>query len=170
MLFFMKKIYIALTLFLFACQSNKEIPVVEINQTLTNLTVVGAVEPLYILPIKSPFESRIDTGAQTSSIDAYNIKTFERDGKPFVSFYIKNKKSNESFRFEKEISRRTTITRTGKDEKRIVVILDVKFMGNSYKKEFSLNNRTAFEFQGLIGRNILQGNYIVDVSTTHTSY
>ena len=35
--------------------------------------VIGAVEPIYLLPMKSPFLSRIDTGATTSSLDAQDI-------------------------------------------------------------------------------------------------
>lgn len=42
--------------------------------------IIGAVEPIYILPMKSAFEARIDTGATTSSLDADDIREFERDG------------------------------------------------------------------------------------------
>ncbi len=167
----MKKIYLILTLFLMACQSSiDDQKIISERKNPTSLTTIGASEPLYILPMTTPFASRVDTGAQTSSIDAKNIKAFERDGKPWVSFTIANKDTQEQKTFEKEIARKTTITRTGADEKRFVVILDVKFMGKIFQKEFNLNNRKEFEFQGLIGRNILQGNFVVDVSKSNTSY
>ena len=47
--------------------------------------VIGAVERVYLPPMKSPFLSRIDTGATSSSLDAESIKIFERDGKSWVS-------------------------------------------------------------------------------------
>lgn len=32
-----------------------------------SLGIIGAVEPVYVLPMKAPFAGRIDTGAETSS-------------------------------------------------------------------------------------------------------
>ena len=34
-----------------------------------SLGVIGAVEPVYVLPMKAPLAARIDIGAETSSID-----------------------------------------------------------------------------------------------------
>ncbi len=42
--------------------------------------IIGAVEPIYMLPMKSAFLARVDTGATTSSIDVQNLKYFERGG------------------------------------------------------------------------------------------
>ena len=50
------------------------------------LKVIGEVEPVYFLPMKSPFLSRIDTGAETSSVDADHVVSFERDGEKWVAF------------------------------------------------------------------------------------
>ena len=49
------------------------------------LGIIGAVEPIYMLPMKTPFAARIDTGAENSSLDVDNMKTFERDGEKWVS-------------------------------------------------------------------------------------
>lgn len=167
----MKKCFILLSLFLSSCiaPTHQDAKVIPVNKTNT-LDVIGKLEPIYILPINVPFEARIDTGAQTSSIDAQNIKSFERDGEKWVSFEIVNDTSLEKHHFEKKIKRRTLITRTHKDEKRFVVEMDVKFANKIFQQEFSLNDREKFEYQVLIGRNILKGNFIVDVSVDHTYY
>lgn len=74
------------------------VPPVEIEApqpapTSHSLGIIGAVEPVYVLPMKMPFAGRIDTGAETSSIDASDIKTFERDGEKWVSFTIVNRET-----------------------------------------------------------------------------
>ena len=132
------------------------------------LGIIGQVEPVYFLPMKSPFPSRIDTGAETSSLDAYNIRTFERDGEKWVSFAMKNRETGEVHKFEKELVRKTTIKRSHKDEKRKVVLMNIKIGGQTLNAEFTLANRSDFEYQGLIGRNILTGRAIVDTALTNT--
>ncbi len=145
------------------------VPAVEVPQIKqTKLGVIGAVEPVYFLPMKSPFEARIDTGAENSSIDVTSMKTFERDGEKWVSFILKNDDTGEIHRFEKEIVRQTVIKRKHKDEKRLVVNMDVKFGNEIITAVFSLADREKFEYQALIGRNILTGRAIVDTSVSHT--
>ncbi|MBR1756145.1 MAG: ATP-dependent zinc protease [Alphaproteobacteria bacterium] len=130
--------------------------------------VIGAVERIYFLPMKSPFTARVDTGATTSSIDADNIKRFERDGQKWVSFTLINRDTKEKTDFEKPLSRRVRIKRTGEEEHRLTVNLDVKMGRETFVAEFTLNERHDFEYQGLIGRNILSGRAVVDVSIANT--
>ncbi len=136
--------------------------------TKHSLGIIGAVEPVYVLPMKAPLAARIDTGAETSSIDVSNLKSFERDGDKWVSFTIVNRDTGETHRFEKEVVRQTTITRINVHEKRLVVMLDVKLGNEIVSAEFSLANREKFEYQALIGRNILTGRAIVDTALENT--
>ena len=130
--------------------------------------VIGAVERIYFPPMKSPFMARIDTGATTSSIDAENIKRFERDGQKWVSFTLINRETKEKMDFEKPLSRRVKIKRTGEEEHRVTVNMDVKMGKETFVAEFTLNERNDFEYQGLVGRNILSGRAVVDVSISNT--
>ena len=145
------------------------VPAVEVPQIKqTKLGVIGAVEPVYFLPMKSPFEARIDTGAENSSVDVTSLKTFERDGEKWVSFILTNDDTGETHRFEKKVIRQAVIKRKHKDEKRQVVNMDVKFGSEIITAIFSLADREKFEYQALIGRNILTGRAIVDTSVSHT--
>ncbi len=159
-----------------ACQSKPEpqtvfIPAIEVKakpQVKHPLGIIGATEPVYILPMKAPFQARIDTGAETSSIDVDEYHYFERDGEKWVSFKIKNAATGESHTFEKRLVRKITIRRIKQSEKRPMVRLDVKFGGQIIKALFSLAKRENFEYQALIGRNILTGRAIVDTSLSNT--
>lgn len=145
------------------------VPAVEIKRSVKHqLGIIGEVEPVYILPIKSSFLSRIDTGAQSSSIDAENIKTFERDGKKWVSFSVTNRETNEKQKFEKRIEEIKSIKRINGNEERLFVVLDIRIGNQTIKEKFSLAQRDKFDYQVLIGRNILTGRAIVDTSLKNT--
>ncbi len=130
--------------------------------------IIGAIEPFYILPMKSAFYARIDTGATTSSIDVQNLRRFERDGEEWVSFDVVNNRSNESYHFEKPIIKKVKIKRIEQEEHRVKVMLDIKIGGQKIKTEFTLAERADFDYQGLIGRSLLSGRYIVDTSLSYT--
>lgn len=159
-----------------ACQNNQIktpqiVPAVEVKQPETpkhSLGIIGATEPIYILPMKSPFYARIDTGAENSALDVSNLRTFERDGEKWVAFTMTNRETGEKHRFEKEVERHTTIKRINEHEKRVVVEMDVKFGSEIIKEKFSLADRSKFEYQVLVGRNILTGRAIVDTSLENT--
>ena len=137
-------------------------------QIKTNSKIIGAIEPVYFPPMKTPFYARIDTGAATSSIDVSNLEQFERDGEKWVSFDLTNRRNNETHHFEKKIHRQIAIKRYEENERRIVVLMKVKFGGEIINAQFSLAERDKFANQGLIGRNILTGRAIVDTSISHT--
>ena len=132
------------------------------------LGTIGAVEPIYFLPMKTPFQARIDTGAKTSSIDITNQKFFERDGESWVAFDLVNKQSGEKHSFEKKIVKQRAIKLIDGREERNIVVMDVKFGGKIMKSQFSLADRDKFDYQGLIGRNILTGLAVVDTSLSNT--
>lgn len=130
--------------------------------------IIGAVERVYLPPMKSAFLARIDTGATTSAFGADEVKQFERDGEKWVSFTIKNRETGETHTFEKPLVKEVTIRRAGENEQRLIVNMDVKMGGEKFKANFSVAERDKFEYQALIGRNILSGRAIVDVSVSNT--
>jgi hypothetical protein len=130
--------------------------------------VIGEVENIYLPPMKSAFQARIDTGATTSSIDVTDLKQFERDGDRWVSFTIENRETKEKQSFEKPLSKRIRIRRSGENERRPIVEMDVKMGGEKFKADFTLAERSKFDYQALVGRNILSGRAIVDVSVSNT--
>ena len=54
-------------------------------------TILGGIEKVSIDSIKQSFDARVDTGATTSSLNAVDVKEFERDGKNWVKFHLDDK-------------------------------------------------------------------------------
>jgi len=174
----MNKLFVMILILLVsACQSKQVVvPAVVHNVNTTqeiivekaHLPIIGEVEPIYFLPMKTPFLARIDTGATTSSLDAKDIVYFERDGERWVSFKLVNRKTKEEHAFEKKIERSFRVKRAGEDERRKAVKMEIKMGKEKFSAYFSLADREGFDYQGLIGRNVLTGRFIVDTSTSYT--
>ena len=174
----MRKLCLLIVLFtVSACQSKQVIvPAVVHNVSTTeevvvekaHLPIIGEVEPIYFLPMKSPFAARIDTGATTSSLDCQDVEYFERDGEKWVAIKLKNRKTGEEHVFEKKVERSFKVKRAGKDESRKAIKMDVKMGGEVFSAVFSIADRSNFDYQGLVGRNILTGRFLVDTSTSYT--
>jgi len=130
--------------------------------------IIGALEKIRILPANIIYDSRIDTGATTTSIHAGNIEFFERDGKKWVKFELQGEDKTEVV--EMKIKEFRNIKRHGApDQKRAVVTLHLVLGKVSQDVDVTLNDRSKFTYPGLIGRNFLKpNNIIVDVSKEYT--
>lgn len=136
----------------------------------TDISIIGEIEPVTILAAKSTFAARIDTGATTSSIDAQDIVRFERDGKSWVKFNLKDRKTGKVTLIESKLTRIVEIKRHGAEPQlRPAVKLKTKLGDKELNAEFTLADRSSFDFPVLIGRNVLSGNFIVDVSLKNST-
>ena len=109
--------------------------------------------------------ARIDSGAETSSLDARNITRFERDGSNWVRFDVPVPKTDEFVTMEKEISRRVKVIQSSADEadRRVVVELQFAIGDHQQVAEFTLTDRGHLSHTVLIGRNILRDVMLIDV-------
>lgn len=128
--------------------------------------VVGALEEIWLSALEVPVKARIDTGVQTSSLNARNIESFERDGKPWVRFEIVDPRTDEPVQVERKL-RRTIgfVQNEGSEPKRRPVVRMGIVIGDIREKaEFTLVERKREEYQALIGRSVLNDVMVVDVS------
>ncbi len=134
-----------------------------------HLPIVGAVEWARVDPPGLVMEARIDTGADTSSIHAEEIRLIERDGKRYVSFTLLDPASGEKVSLERRLQRRVRIKQQDEEtERRFVVQLWLTLGNHHAHVEVTLSDREEFEYPLLIGRNFLTDAMIVDVSRHHT--
>lgn len=138
---------------------------------IDNLVLVGELEHITFLPQKLRLRARIDTGATTSSIGVVSQKVFERDGNKWVQFTLRNPSTGELVEFNRPLSRTVLIKRHGAESvRRNVVHLELSMGGLKMKREFSLTDRSKFKFPVLIGRNVLFGKFVVDVSRKYAAH
>jgi len=131
--------------------------------------IIGAVEEVELPNQKVSLNARIDTGATTTSINAQNIKKFERDGKKWVKFEIHNE-TGKLVALEKPVSRMVNIKRHGaEDQIRYAVKLKLKLGKVNIVSEVTLADRSKFTYPLLIGRSFLTDMAIVDVSKEFTT-
>lgn len=127
--------------------------------------IVGALEWVYLPAIAHHYQARIDSGATTSSIHADNILRFERDGKKWVRFEIREDDDSEPIEVETPLTRTVLIRQASAEEpeRRSVVTLTVNLGGLQQDSEFTLTDRSKMTYPVLLGRNFLQDVTLIDV-------
>ncbi len=134
-----------------------------------HLPIVGAIEWVRIEPAGLLLESRMDTGAVTTSVHADNIQLVEKEGKRYVRFVLTDPNSDEKVEQELRLRRRVLIKQSGlPDTRRYVVRMWVTLGETRSRIDVNLADMTGFEYTLLIGRNFLTDSMIVDVSRHHT--
>jgi len=127
--------------------------------------MVGRRETVWLEELGLALPARIDTGAETASIDARDIELFERDGDDWVRFGIVHPQGDEVVVLERRLERRARIiqSNTEEAERRPVVVLGIIIGDVRQSAEFTLSNRSHLDYQVLVGRNILSDVMVVDV-------
>lgn len=135
-----------------------------------DLKVIGAAELVTFKPEALTLRARIDTGAKTSSLGVESQQRFERDGKKWIKFSVRDPNTGELVHFERPRTRGVRIKRHGAEPiRRNVVRLTVVLLGIESEREFTLSDRAKFDHPVLIGRNLLKGRYLVDVNREYTT-
>ncbi|MFK8067269.1 MAG: 30S ribosomal protein S6--L-glutamate ligase [Gammaproteobacteria bacterium] len=112
-------------------------------------------------------KARVDSGAKTSSIHAFNIQKFRRDGLPWVSFEVHPLQNNRRtvIRCVRPIvDKRTIKSSSGFSETRYVVSTTVKAGDDQWDIELTLANRDSMGYRMLLGREAMNGRVLVDPS------
>ncbi|MDP1539447.1 MAG: ATP-dependent zinc protease [Moraxellaceae bacterium] len=129
--------------------------------------IVGEIEPIYLFDPNLVYDARIDSGAQTSSIDARNITRFERDGKAWVRFDlpVPGGGAEKFVTLERKVVRNVRILQSTSDGAQRRAVVHMQFAIGSHKQvaEFTLTGRDNLTFPILIGRNVLRDIMLVDV-------
>ena len=127
--------------------------------------IVGATEVVEVQPAGLRFKARIDTGAKTSSIHAESIEvdlSGEPQGKP-IAFKLINRQG-QSRRVDTHIVRMITVKTSEGSEMRYAVPLTINWKNSSKTVLVTLNNRKHMQYGLLLGRNWLQGDFVVDIA------
>ena len=110
-------------------------------------------------------KAKIDTGARTSSLHAFDIREFDREGEAWVRFRVKPWQDSQEDAVVVECpvhDRRAVRSSSGHAQERLVVQLRIRLVDREVLAEITLSNRDEMGFRMLIGREALCRGYIVD--------
>ena len=109
--------------------------------------------------------ARVDSGARTSSIHAFNIQPFTRKGQPWVSFEVHPLQNNRRLvvRCEAPVADcRKVKSSSGVAEKRYVIQTVLRLWEHEFVVELTLANRDSMGYRMLLGREAMVGRIMVD--------
>ena len=110
-------------------------------------------------------KAKIDTGARTSSLHAFDVHEFQREGEDWVRFRVKPWQDSQEDAVVVETpvhDRRHVRSSSGHAQERLVVKLLIRLVDREVLAEVTLSNRDEMGFRMLIGREALRHGYSVD--------
>lgn len=129
-------------------------------KTLANKTVIGWAEWLRLPKLGLPvIKAKVDTGARTSALHAFDIQLFKKRGAPWVRFKIHPLHGNNNITVQCEarvVDKRLVTDSGGKGEKRIVIETEAHIDGRVEMIEITLTNREKMAFRMLLGRQAIK--------------
>ena len=135
---------------------------------MSTVNILGSEEWCSFGELQIPaIKARIDSGAKTSSIQATNIKRVIRQGVPYVDFEVNPIQDNRSvsvFCSAKIVDTRIIKSSSGTTQKRYVIKTPLTIMGQTFEIELTLANRDSMDYRMLLGREAMNGRFLVDPS------
>lgn len=110
--------------------------------------------------------AKMDTGARTSALHAYDLRFEQEDGTDWALFHLLGRKGEEEQRFPvKEY--RSIRSSNGIAEDRPVIELDMGMGGHIWSVEVTLTDREQMAYRMLVGREAMSDRIFVDPSRSH---
>ncbi|MCO5259327.1 MAG: RimK/LysX family protein [Crocinitomicaceae bacterium] len=103
---------------------------------------------------------KIDSGAYTSSIDVVSAKIHNDQLKVIFE------EGSEEMSFQ-NYSKKRIKSSNGIIQERYIIYGKIILGGNSYETPFSLTDRSGMKYPILLGRKLLNKNFIIDTSKTN---
>lgn len=110
-------------------------------------------------------KAKLDTGARSSAVHAYDTVEFTRDGDAWIGFQIHPWQRSDLDAIYVELpvlDRRVVRSSTGHEHERWVVETTIRVVGLDLPAEVTLTNRDEMGFRMLVGREALRGAVVVD--------
>lgn len=114
-------------------------------------------------------KARVDSGAKTSSLHAFNIHLFKENGQKFAHFDIHpiqdNRKIVQSCR-ALIVDQRHVKSSTGEKEKRHVIKTPITMGDETWEIEVTLTNRDTMGYRMLLGREAMKERILIDPTSS----
>lgn len=146
--------------------SDSKLPRKKARRVLKQATVVGWREWLRLPDLcDTRIKVKVDTGARSSCLHAFNVEVQEEDGQQIVRFDIHpiQNSTEKTVRVSSPlIEYRTVRSSSGHEELRPVIRTLARFGEITWPIEITLTNRDQMGFRMLLGRRAMAHRFIVD--------
>ena len=115
-------------------------------------------------------KAKVDTGARSSSLHAFDIEDFKRDGADWVRFWVHpiQRKTNRVIMAESPVLEyRSVRSSSGEASMRPVIVTNVKLLGQDWPVELTLASRDEMSFRMLLGREAFRRRFLVDAGLSY---
>jgi hypothetical protein len=136
------------------------------NRPLDNRAVIGWREWIGLPELGiERIKVKVDTGARSSALHAFDVHTFDRHGQQYVRFKVHPIQRNTQTTITAEmpvLEFRPVRSSTGHVTKRPVILVLIELMGERWPIELTLASRDKMGFRMLLGRQAVRGRFLVD--------
>ena len=130
------------------------------------LTVIGWRETLALPELNIDLiKAKIDTGARTSALHAFNCQEFKQEDKIMIRFGIhpQQRSQQKTILAEAELLEYRQITNSGgHTQVRPVILTTIKLGEHQWQVELTLTNRDVMGFRMLLGRQAVKNRCLID--------
>ncbi|OUD14665.1 ribosomal protein S6 modification protein [Thioflexithrix psekupsensis] len=115
-------------------------------------------------------KAKVDTGARTSALHAYQLETFQRQQQHWVRFYVHLSKHPPYPHVCCEaqiIDQRVVSDSGGHREQRYVICTPVRLAGHEWPIEITLTNRDTMRFPMLLGRTAMPEGLFINPTASY---
>lgn len=134
--------------------------------TIGDKLLVGCSEWCQLPELKIfAIKARVDTGAKTSSLHAFNINRKKRGRRDYVDFEVCPLQANRRVMVPcsaELLDQRSVMSSNGHKELRYVISTPLSLGGQRWNIELTLSNRDPMRFRMLLGREALSRRVLVD--------
>lgn len=136
-----------------------------------SLPIIGWRERVRLLDLNiSRIKAKIDTGARSSALHAFDIEIFKCEGEKFVRFKVHPSQRSHKKMVTAEarlLDIRKVRNSGGKVETRPVIETIVSTVDQSWPIELTLTNRDVMGFRMLLGRQAVRQRFLVDPAQSY---
>lgn len=115
-------------------------------------------------------KAKVDTGARSSSLHAFDVNVVHRRGKDIVRFRVHplQRDSDQTVEAEAELLEfRKVTSSTGHATMRPVICTEIVVLGQRFPIELTLAQRDEMGFRMLLGREAVRARFLVDAGHSY---